>query len=239
VFLAPPDGMHRVVRALEQRLGERIRRGHVVQRIERVTGGGWAVDGERADTVVIATPAFVTAGLLADVAPTASAAANAIDYAGVVLVTFAFDRASVARELDASGFLVPKVEGLLLTACSWTSSKWAHLGRDDQVVVRASAGHYGNEHALALDDDVLVQAMLGELSETMAVHGEPSEVRISRWPSAVPQYPPGHAARIDALDAALLEEAPGIVLTGAAYRGIGIPACIGSANAAAREAVRL
>ena len=74
--------------------------------------------------------------------------------------------------------------------------------------------------------------------ETMAVHGEPTDVRISRWPRAFPQYTPGHVARIDALDDALVTEAPGILLTGSAYRGIGIPACIGSANDTARRAVR-
>jgi oxygen-dependent protoporphyrinogen oxidase len=127
---------------------------------------------------------------------------------------------------------------MLLTACSWSSTKWAHLGKGAQLVVRASAGHFGNEHALALDDDVLVHAMLDELGETMAVRREPSEVRISRWPSAFPQYTPGHNDRIDALEALLADEAPGVVVTGAAYRGIGIPACVGAANNAARAALR-
>jgi protoporphyrinogen/coproporphyrinogen III oxidase len=66
----------------------------------------------------------------------------------------------------------------------------------------------------------------------MAFAAEPVDVRIARWPRAFPQYTPGHAERIDSLDEMLATEAPGIVLTGAAYRGIGIPACIGQANQA-------
>jgi protoporphyrinogen/coproporphyrinogen III oxidase len=231
VFFAPPDGMGRVIRELETRLDGRIRRGVDVASIERA-GNGWRVDGTSADVIVLATPAFVTARLLADIAPIAAARAASIEYAGVVLVTFAFARDAIARPLDASGFLVPKTERLLLTACSWASTKWQHLDRGDRVIVRASAGHFGNEHALALDDDVLVREMLDELRETMALRGEPVDVRIARWPRAFPQYTPGHPDRIDALDAALAGEAPGIALAGAAYRGIGIPACIGQANRA-------
>jgi oxygen-dependent protoporphyrinogen oxidase len=80
-----------------------------------------------------------------------------------------------------------------------------------------------------------VQAMLDELAETMAVREEPVEVRISRWPKAFPQYTPGHTDRVDAIETSLAAEAPGIVLAGAAYRGIGLPACIGQANSAAQR----
>jgi hypothetical protein len=97
-------------------------------------------------------------------APTAAATA-AIERTGVVA---ARARDAIARPLDASGFLVPKVESMLLTACSWASTKWAHLDRGDHVIVRASAGHFGNEHALALDDDVLI-ARYRRAAETMAV----------------------------------------------------------------------
>jgi oxygen-dependent protoporphyrinogen oxidase len=234
VFLAPPDGMSRVVRELATRLGDRIERGAPVDAIER-DGNGYRIDGTRADAVVLATPSFVTADLLAAVAPKGAALAREIEYAGVVLVSFAFAPDAIDRPLDASGFLVPKVERMLLTACSWSSTKWAHLGRGDHLVLRASAGHFGNEHALGLDDDLLMRAMLDELAETMGVRDEPVDVRISRWPRAFPQYTPGHAERVTALEATVAEEAPGVVLAGAAYRGIGIPACVGAANEAARR----
>jgi oxygen-dependent protoporphyrinogen oxidase len=236
VFFAPPDGMSRVVRELETRLAPHIRLGKQARSIER-DGEGWRVDGEYADRVVLATPAYVTAQLLRDIAPDASRVAASIDYAGVVLVSFAFAHEAIDRPLDASGFLVPKPEGLLLTACSWSSTKWAHLGEGAHTIVRASAGHYGNEHALALDDDILVRALLDELAATMAVRAEPVDVRISRWPRSFPQYTPGHAERIDDLERSLAGDAPGLVLAGAAYRGIGLPACIDQAGRAAKALI--
>ena len=229
VFLAPPDGMSRLVRELEKALERKVFRDREVTHIER-DNEGWVVDGTRADAVVFATPAYVTARLLRDVAPLTARHLSSIDYAGVALVTMAFARDAIGVPLDASGFLVPKPEHLTLTACSWSSTKWPHLDKGEHAIVRASAGHYGNESALALDDHALVEAMLDELRAIMRLRGEPIEVRVSRWPASFPQYTPGHIERVDELTATLRDEAPGVVVTGAAYRGIGIPALVRAAR---------
>jgi oxygen-dependent protoporphyrinogen oxidase len=56
---------------------------------------------------------------------------------------------------------------------------------------------------------------------------------VTRWNDAFPQYRVGHLDRVDTINAHL---APfhGMALAGAAYRGVGIPACIGSGRTAAR-----
>ena len=53
---------------------------------------------------------------------------------------------------------------------------------------------------------------------------------MNRWGGALPQYPPGHLDRVAALRASL---PPTLALAGAAYDGVGIPACIRSGWAAA------
>jgi oxygen-dependent protoporphyrinogen oxidase len=63
-------------------------------------------------------------------------------------------------------------------------------------------------------------------------------VRISRWPRSFPQYRPGHRARVDAIDDALRECAPGVFVCGAAYGGIGIPATILQARESAERVRR-
>ncbi len=231
VFFAPPDGMSRLVRELENVLQHRIHRGSPVDRVERDGATTtYVVNGRRADAVVLATPAFASAKILRDLAPDTATRLAAIEHAGVALVTMAFARDTIGVPLDASGFLVPKPDKKVLTACSWSSTKWAHLDRGPHAIVRASTGHHGNERALGLDDDALVTAMLDELREAMHLTGEPVEVRVSRWPAAFPQYTPGHASRVDAIDAALAREAPAVRLAGAAYRGIGIPALVRGAR---------
>jgi oxygen-dependent protoporphyrinogen oxidase len=155
-----------------------------------------------------------------------------VEYASVALVTFAVPRAAITRALDASGYLVARPEGLLLTACSWSSTKWAHLADETTVVLRASAGSAGDERIGLLDDDALAVRLLDELALTMGLDGPPTEVRVSRWDGSLPQYGVGHADLVATAEAAL---PPDVVLAGAAYRGVGLPACIHDGRTAARR----
>ena len=238
VFYAHPEGMERLVAALVSHLdGADVRLGAPVERLSPVESG-YRLEpaGVGADAVIVATPAFVAADVLADAAPDAAAGLRAIDYSSVVLVTLAFPVEAVPRPLDASGYLVPKREGRLTTAVSWSSSKWAHLAGTDRVIVRISAGHYGDERALALDDHALVDPLTTELREATGITGPPSEVRVTRWPRAFPQYTPGHLDRVQEIERSVANALPGVHLAGAAYRGIGVPACIRQGREAARAA---
>ncbi|MEZ5143041.1 MAG: protoporphyrinogen oxidase [Acidimicrobiales bacterium] len=187
-----------------------------------------------ADAVVLAVPTYAAAPMLTAAGPAVTSELEAVRYASCVVVTLALPRDAVGRDLDGSGVLVPPGEDRLLTACSWASSKWAHLAGDGTtVVLRASAGRVGDERALAMGDDELVAALLGDLAETMEVRGEPTEVRVSRWPRALPQFRPGHLDRVRATDDALALALPGVVLAGAGRTGLGVPACITQGRAAA------
>jgi len=57
---------------------------------------------------------------------------------------------------------------------------------------------------------------------------------VQRWGGGLPQYRPGHAGRVAAARAAL-GELPGLALAGAAYDGVGIPACVASGETAAED----
>ncbi len=182
-----------------------------------------------ADGVVVATPAAATAAIVRRAgAAHAAALLDGLGHSSPVLTTLSFRRADVGHPLDASGFLVPRSERRLLTACSFATTKWAHLGAADPatVVLRASAGRYGDERAAELDDDALLETLLAELDDLLGLAGDPVGVRISRWTDGFPQYEPGHLDRVDAVEADVAEHLPGVALAGAAYRGIGIPACI-------------
>lgn len=241
VFFAPRGGMGVLAGAVARDAGER---GLVVVPA-RVVGlererRRWrvALEGGRAlaaDAVVIATPAGVAAGLLRPHAARASALLADIPYASVTLISLALDRSAVDHPLDGSGFLVPRPEGLLVTACSWASSKWAHLGDEDTVWLRASVGRDGEERALGLGDDALVAIVLAELTKTMDVQGEPREARVSRWPASLPQYRPGHLDRVAEIEADVAALEPSVAVTGAALRGLGVPACIRQGRAAAAQ----
>ena len=205
------------------------------------TGADWSVTTPLgtivADRVILATPGPVASRLLAGPAPTVSSHIAELDYASVAMVTLAIRRTALGHPLDASGFLVAKTDHLpTLTACSWASTKWAHLADPDVAILRVSAGRFGDTAALELSDGDLVAALTADLATTMGLTEAPIEARVTRWVDALPQFLPGHLGRIRTWRAELAECAPGVTIAGAAYDGLGLPACIRQGRQAALDA---
>ena len=243
VFYGLPGGMQGLVDALAERLrvaGTSLCTGSPVHAAEQ-TGGRWSLTTPSgpvlADAVVLATPASAAARLLDPLDAPAAEVLAGITHASVALVALAFHRDAVARMPPGSGFLVPRTEGRLMTACSWSSSKWRHLSAPDRVLLRVSAGRAGDHRAATMDDDELVERRLVELRAAMGTSAPPTAVRVTRWDDAFPQYAPGHLGRVAGLEAGLSARLPGMAVAGAALRGVGIPACIGSGRAAAARIV--
>jgi oxygen-dependent protoporphyrinogen oxidase len=104
--------------------------------------------------------------------------------------------------------------------------------------VRCSVGRAGDVADLQRSDDELVEGCLVDLADMLgAKPGTVLETRVSRWGGGLPQYAVGHRARVELVRAAVAE-LPQLAVCGAAYDGIGIPACIRSAYAAADLVLR-
>ena len=137
-----------------------------------------------------------------------------------------------------TGFLVPRTEGRFITACTWMSSKWPQLHVPGEVLMRASAGRFG-DGAMVVDDnmtdDDMARHALEDLKHMGVVHGAPLETVVTRWPLSFPQYDVGHLDRVAAIERGR-GPLPGLAVAGAALHGVGIPACIGSGRRAAMVA---
>lgn len=245
VFLGVGGGLERLVDRLAAHLEPAdVRVDTPVAAVEKDAGGAVqvhleapAADGStvvEADAVVLATPAFVTARLLENAAATAAGALEEIRYASVAVATLAYRPPGTPSYLDGSGFLVPRTEGRLMTACTWSTSKWPELRRGGHILVRASAGRVDDERALELDDGELVKRFHAELSQIIGVDEPPVLSSVSRWPRSFPQYEVGHEDRVERVRAGL-STVPGVFVTGATYRGLGIASCIQQAEHTAGE----
>jgi protoporphyrinogen/coproporphyrinogen III oxidase len=128
------------------------------------------------------------------------------------------------------------VDGRPVKAVTFSSVKWPHLrsAGPEMVVVRCSLGRIGEERLLQRDDADLAALAAADLAAATGVRGEPADVRVTRWGGALPQYTVGHLGRVSRIRAAVGRE-PGLAVCGAAYDGIGVPACIATAQAAAAQ----
>lgn len=178
-----------------------------------------------ADAVVLATPAYVTADLIRPVNGAAAEALEQIPYASTATVSLAYDARAVGPAVRGFGFVVPRVEHRHLLAATWTSRKWAHRAPSSRVLVRCYLGGVGREALLERDDGAIVSLVGEELAELAGIGARPAYTTVHRWWKGMPQYHVGHEDRLRMIDAALAAH-PGLFVTGAAYRGIGIPDCV-------------
>ncbi|EFE66419.1 UDP-galactopyranose mutase [Streptomyces viridosporus ATCC 14672] len=213
--------------------------GTPVTELRRTPEGGLRiVAGDRnlsADAVVVAVPAPAAARLLRAEAPRAAAELAGVEYASMALITLAYRRAET-RLPEGSGFLVPPVDGRTIKAATFASSKWGWIADEDPglVVLRTSVGRHGETEVLRRDDADLVEVSRHDLKAATGLDATPVATRVTRWDDGLPQYPVGHHARV-ARVREHLAGLTGLAVCGAAYDGVGIPACIASAYAAADQ----
>ena len=249
LFATLDGGLERLAGALADAIGrEAVLTGMAVDRIDRDGDAAYAVvaGGRRlpVDAVVVAAPAAAAAATLAELAPTAAAAARELRTASTATVTLVYPAGTGARLPVATGFLVPRrrdrrdsrTEPRVITACTWLSRKWPDDSFGDRAVVRCFVGRDGEQEALALDDAELARAVAADVELATPVGVAPAASLVTRWPDGMPQYDVGHLGRVAGIEDALLAAAPGVVVAGAPYRGVGIADCVRQ-GAEAAEAV--
>ncbi len=250
VFTTLPGGLGTLPQLVADDIaaaGGTVRTGATVRELRRLPEGwrltiGPTRDPEHldADAVVVAVPAAPAARLLKPDVPAAARELEGIEYASMAIVTLAYRATAFPRLPKGSGYLVPAVEsapergGRGVKAVTFSSVKWPHLrDRDPEIIaVRCSIGRYGEEHALQRTDAELTATAMAELAATCGVAELPAETRVTRWGGGLPQYNVGHADRVARVRSAIAGQ-PGLAVAGAAYDGLGVPACIASARAAA------
>ena len=237
-FLTPETGLAEIVEALEATLragGVALHTSTPVQALTPAADGFHLTtpQGEyHARAVVLATPAYATADLVAPFAPEAAAALRGILYATTATVSLAYRETDLPRPLDGYGYVIPRSEGREALACTWTSTKFPHRAPEGYALVRVFVGRAGQEADISWNHAALEAIARRELAQTVGITAEPLFAEVFVWPQAMPQYTLGHLDRVRTAEGAL-SPWPNLALAGNAYRGIGIPDCIRSG----REAV--
>ena len=238
VFHAHPEGMSRIITALTESLKSSLRTSTQVQNIS-FSEKKWRIDTENGfelvDGILLSTPAHVSSNLLRNSFPSLAKEFASIKHASVVLITFGYSRTDFEADASQSGFLVPRESGLLMTACSFSGSKWPHLKHPDLEILRVSTGRIDDTKHLSMTDEELLSELQSDLLVTLGIESAPVDVRVSRWPDSLTQFPVGHVDFVADLQNKLSHSAPGLISAGTFQYGVGVPACVRSGKEGADQ----
>ncbi len=255
VFVTLTTGLGSLPEVIAKASGADVRTGAMVRDLARTEHGWRLTVGSaagpgylRADAVIIAVPAAPAARLLSRTVPAASTALAEIPYASMAIITLAYRAEALFQQQSPhesrSGYLVPAVDGKAVKAVTFSTVKWPHLAararaaaRAPVHVVRCSIGRVGEVALLQRDDEDIAALAAAEVADAIGVTSAPVARRVTRWGGALPQYNVGHLDRVARVRAAVAGQ-PGLAVAGAAYDGVGIPACVATARSAATSVVR-
>jgi oxygen-dependent protoporphyrinogen oxidase len=235
-FLTPTTGLAEIVEAIISFLEANGATLCLNTRVSRILDihSGYSVELEtgstlEADSIILATPAFISGTLLASFDPALASLLQSIPYASTATVSLAYRQNDLPRNLDGYGYVIPRREGRKALACTWTSTKFPHRAPDGYALIRVFVGRAGQD--IPWNENELLELAKQELKLTLGITAEPLLSRVFVWENAMPQYNLGHPEILKRIDAAL-ENHPGLALAGNGYRGIGIPDCIHSGELA-------
>jgi oxygen-dependent protoporphyrinogen oxidase len=240
-FLTPTTGLAEIVEKLVESLKSKVNL-RLNTKALRITNYQLRYQVEledgsslEADSVILATPAYVSGALLASLNPRLGSDLKSIPYASTATVTLAYRQSDLTRELDGYGYVIPRRAGRKALACTWTSTKFPHRAPDGYALIRVFVGRAGQD--IPWNENDLLELAREELNLTLGITAEPLLSRVFMWDKAMPQYNLGHPEILKRIDLEL-ENHSGLVLAGNGYRGIGIPDCIHSGEVAIERVLR-
>ena len=234
-----PDGLEELPMALAASLGERLLTGLPVRSIAPRPRSGWRIEAEgspplEADVVVLASPAWTSAGIVAGFDPSLAEHLAAVPTVPVAVVHLGFDRTRAADKLPGFGALAPRGETRSLLGVLVPSNIFPDRAPPDALLATAMLGGARDPSIVDRDDTTLTGRALAEIRAVTGLDAEPRFVRVLRHQRGIPQYNLGHGARLEAIDSALASHR-GLFLAGNSYRGIAINACAADAPLVARS----
>jgi protoporphyrinogen/coproporphyrinogen III oxidase len=182
-----------------------------------------------ARAMVLATPAYVAAQLLAPSAPQLADPLSAIPYAPVVVASAAYRREQIAHPANGFGFLVPRAERIRTLGTVFNSSLFPDRAPAGHVALTSFIGGATDLDAILFSEAQLSRIAHNDNARLLGISGEPVATHVTRWPRALPQYNLGHAHLVQRIRTAL-DATPALFLTGNYLEGPALSKCLENAT---------
>jgi len=240
-------GLGSLTRAVAEKLGDSLRLGSrvlaihhsgnaVARSFELRVSSGDREETIKAESIVIAAPAYVASRLVSGVSAPLAQTLSGIAYAPVAVVAAEYFDKQIGEPLEGFGFLVPRSEKLRTLGTVWNSSLFSGRGRPGTAVMTSFAGGATDPEIAGEPDTEIADTVHGENARVLKISGSPIASAVFRYPKALPQYNLGHGHIVAAIRDAE-REIPGLFFAGNYLEGPALGKCIEVGNLRA-EAVR-
>lgn len=232
------DGLGMLPGAIGRALGERVHLGASAVALERIDGGTRVVlrDADPIDArrVILAAPAPVTGALLATLGVPAQCLTH-LPHAPIVKVELGLRDADLARPLDGFGLLTASSsplpgDALPIMGVIFASTVFSGRAPAGHRSLSVMLGGVRDTGVVERDDAALVAQAERAIDLLFGLRAAPVMRRVTRWPAAIPQYPPGHLRAIASLGARL---PVGVRLAGNHQAGVSLDDVVASGLSAA------
>lgn len=144
------------------------------------------------DRVVLASPAYVSADLVADIDPDAAKALRKIFYPPMAVVHLGFRREDVEHPMDGFGMLCPSREQRKVLGVLWPSALFPGRAPEGVVLTSSFVGGARVPYLATQDNEAIIDTVIKEHQELLGARGEPVMAKVANWPRAIAQYFGGH-----------------------------------------------
>lgn len=186
-------------------------------------------------SLVLTTPSYVSADLLADCCPMASQGLAKIPYPAVACVVLAYPEA--AFKVGAAGFgnLIPRGQGIRTLGTIWSSSLFPHRAPQGWRLLINFIGGSTDPELGHLSEEEIVQVVHQDLQKTLLKQDiSPTVLAVHLWKRAIPQYCLGHHQTLAQINSDL-QKWPGLFVCGNYTDGVAVGDCIRRAQECADQ----
>ncbi len=228
-------GLKALPLAIAAQLADRLKLNWHLTRLDRTERETYIAvfstpDGQQeveARTVVLTTPAYITAELLQPLQPSVSSALQAFTYPTVACVVLAYPVSDVKGKLVGFGNLIPRGQGIRTLGTIWTSSLFPNRAPAGWQTLSSYIGGATDSEIANLDSEEIVREVHRDLSRILLKPGaaQPKVLAVNVWKRAIPQYNLGYFDRLQQIENGL-KSLPGLYLCSNYVGGVALGDCV-------------
>lgn len=178
------------------------------------------------DTVVLSTPQDITQRILnkEELNPIFGKLKNSSN----ITLYLSYDISDEELPKDGTGFIVAEDSDIVCNACTWTSRKWKHTSKNNQLLLRLFYKKTNPAFARlnSLTEEELIKEAKKDIEKSLGITSNPKSYEVTKWENAMPVYSLDHKQAVEVLTQTLADLYPNVYLAGCSYFGVGIAACM-------------